>query len=209
MRVLIGTTMQACVLCFAAAALDLAGGEAVAGPYEDSLAAYQAGDHKKAAKLLEEAAASGDVKAQATLGYFYDNGIGVAVDHERAVKLYKGAAEKGNSNAQLNLAMSYAAGSGVVRDEAECKRWMLAAARQNNANAHLQLGTWYSLGEHGFPKENVRAYMHNLLARRYGSDDAWVESVTQHEISYFQRALSDENLAKGERMADAWPKDLP
>ena len=56
----------------------------VAGNFEDGEAAYTAGDHQKAFRLLKPLAEQGDVAAQVMLGEMHDEGEGVPEDDVRA-----------------------------------------------------------------------------------------------------------------------------
>ncbi len=49
-----------------------------------------------------KAAEQGSVRAQARLGYFYANGIGVAQDEAEAVRWYRKAAEQGYAEAKAS-----------------------------------------------------------------------------------------------------------
>jgi len=53
----------------------------VAGDFEDGLAAHEAGDYQKAFRLWKPLAEQGHAKAQASLGWMYEQGRGV-LKHE-------------------------------------------------------------------------------------------------------------------------------
>src|SRR4029453_6467100 len=76
---------------------------AFAGPFEDSMAAYDRGDYATMLHLLRPIAERGDVQAQNSLGAMYYNGKGVVKDFKEAVKWYRLAAAQGNITAHLNL----------------------------------------------------------------------------------------------------------
>ena len=97
-------------------------------------------------ELLNKAKA-GDADAQVSLGFMYDNGIGVAEDDVEAVKWYRKAAEQGNAKAQNNLGVMYEKGKGVAEDDAEAVKWYRKAAEQGDANAQHNLGVMYDHGE--------------------------------------------------------------
>ena len=59
----------------------------------------------------------GDAEAQASLGFMYANGQGVAQDDAEAVRWYHLAAEQGVAEAQRNLGGMYANGRDGARDE--------------------------------------------------------------------------------------------
>jgi TPR repeat protein len=57
-------------------------GAAVAGPWEDALAAYERSDYATALRLFRPLADQGFSKAQHNLGVMYANGQGVAASDE-------------------------------------------------------------------------------------------------------------------------------
>jgi TPR repeat protein len=89
---------------------------AFAGPFEDSMAAYDRGDYATMLQLLRPIAERGDAQAQNSLGAMYYNGKGVVKDFKEAVKWYRLAAAQGNISAQLNLASMYYEGEGVAEN---------------------------------------------------------------------------------------------
>ena len=66
--------MMACGLKLAAQILGSAG--AVAGPWEDGMAAYNRGDYVPAIQVFRTMAAQGNAKAQSLLGVMYRRGQG-------------------------------------------------------------------------------------------------------------------------------------
>ncbi len=58
-------------------------GVAVAGPFEDGVAAYKRGDYATALRLWRPLAEQGDADAQFNLGLMYANGEGVPQDYRR------------------------------------------------------------------------------------------------------------------------------
>lgn len=112
------------------------GSFAVAGPFEDGMAAYKRGDVATAVKLMREAAKQGDAAAQFNLGISYQNGEGVTRDYVEAAKWYRMAAEHGNVYAQANLGIAYFNGHGVPQDYILAHMWLnLAAARGDSSVA--------------------------------------------------------------------------
>ena len=110
-------------------------GVVFAGPFEDSMAAYDRGDYATALQLLRPLAEKGDEKAQNGLGAMYHNGKGVTQDFKAAVKWYRLAAVQGYASAQLNLGAMYYEGQGVVENFIRAYMWLSIAAAKGNANA--------------------------------------------------------------------------
>ena len=110
-------------------------GASIAGPLEDSLAAYDRGDYATAVRLLRPLADQGNAQAQNGLGAMYYNGKGVAQDFKEAVKWYRLAAVQGYASAQVNLAAMYYEGQGVAEDFIRAYMWLSIAAANGNADA--------------------------------------------------------------------------
>ena len=79
-------------------------GAAMAGPFEDGIAAYKTGNYSSAFSLWQPLAERGDPRAENNLGVLYEEGRGVAVDFATAADWYQRAAEKGHEGGRKNLA---------------------------------------------------------------------------------------------------------
>jgi uncharacterized protein len=117
------------VLCVAT----LMAGVAAAGPAQsDSLkqgrAAFARGNYIQAARLLAPHARRGNPRAQAMLGYMYENGLGAPQAYDQAVEFYAGAAEGGDPTGQYLLGLMYDKGHGVDRDDVLAYKWLNLAA---------------------------------------------------------------------------------
>jgi TPR repeat protein len=73
-----------------------------------------------------------NARAQAELGFRYENGFGVPQSYAAAADLYRSAASKGNAFAQSRLGLSYDKGHGVPQDVILSYKWL------NLATAHAQ-----------------------------------------------------------------------
>ena len=93
--------MMACGLMLAAQILGSAG--AVAGPWEDGMAAYNRDDYVPAIQVFRAMAAQGNVKAQSALGVMYRRGQGVARNSARAFVWFSRAAARGDAKAKSEL----------------------------------------------------------------------------------------------------------
>jgi hypothetical protein len=65
-----------------------------AGPFEEAIAAYNQHDYRSALQLLRPLAESGNVRAQALLGFMYEGGMGVLGDDIEAAKWYRGIPDR-------------------------------------------------------------------------------------------------------------------
>jgi uncharacterized protein len=93
-------------------------------------AAYAHGDFIRAATLLTPPALRGDARAQAFLGFLYENGYGAPQAYDAAADLYIRAAASGNPFGQAMLGLMYDKGHGVPQDFILAYKWLdLAAAR--------------------------------------------------------------------------------
>ena len=123
------TRALATLSCVAA----LIAGMAAASPARsDSLqqgrAAFSRGDYVKAARLLTPLARRRNPRAQAMLGFMYENGLGAPQAYDVAVELYAGAAECGDPSGQYLLGLMYDKGHGVDRDDVLAYKWLNLAA---------------------------------------------------------------------------------
>jgi TPR repeat protein len=81
----------------------LGSASALAGPWEDGMAAYNRGDYVPAIRLFRPLAEAGNPKAQSVLGAMYRRGQGVARNSARAFIWYSVAAERGDAKAKAGL----------------------------------------------------------------------------------------------------------
>lgn len=76
---------------------------AVAGPWEDGMAAYNRGDYLPAIKVFRAMAEQGNAKAQSVLGVMYRRGQGVSRSPVRAFLWLRRAAARGDAKAGAEL----------------------------------------------------------------------------------------------------------
>ncbi len=110
----------------AAAYLDGAG--TASGPLAQADRALAAGDAERAAAILAEAAASGDIRAQTRLAWCYEAGRGVARDLSLAARWFGQAADGGDAEAMYALAVMLATGAGREQDAEASRRWLERSA---------------------------------------------------------------------------------
>jgi TPR repeat protein len=96
---------------------------AQAGPFEDGLDAFNAGNYTKAYSLWWPLAQRGDAKSQASLGFMYYAGKGVRRDDAQALFWFRRGADAGQPTAQFFLGLQYFYGRGVRRDLAQAYSW--------------------------------------------------------------------------------------
>jgi TPR repeat protein len=76
---------------------------AIAGPWEDGMAAYNRGDYTPAIRLFRPLAEQGNAKAQNVLGVMFRNGEGVPKNQVRAHMWFSFAAKRGDTKAKAEL----------------------------------------------------------------------------------------------------------
>jgi TPR repeat protein len=76
---------------------------ALAGPWEDGMAAYNSGDYMPAIRLFRPLAEKGNPKAQSVIGAMYRKGEGVARNSLRAFMWFSLAAARGDAKAKAEL----------------------------------------------------------------------------------------------------------
>ncbi|HEY6872276.1 MAG TPA: hypothetical protein VI298_06045 [Geobacteraceae bacterium] len=116
-------------------------------------------------------AKQGNARAQALLGYFYANGIGVPENLAEAALWFGMAASQGDAEAQDWLGYLYETGQGVTRNYGEAARWYRLAAAQGNADAEKNLGLMYAKGV-GVARNRQEAVKWLQKAAAQGNRDA-------------------------------------
>lgn len=152
----------------AALAWAAAGG---ATDFETALAHHRHKDYDRAFAAFMELAEHGDARAQANVGYYYDQGLAVGRNPEEAARWYRLAAESGNVDAQYNLGAMYEAGEGVPRDYGEAYKWLRRAAGQGDAHAAVYVGLLFEEGL-GREVDDVQAYAWYHVAAERGEPSA-------------------------------------
>jgi TPR repeat protein len=172
-------------------------GTAKAGPFEDGVAAYEAGDYATAYRLQQPLADQGFVKAQVNLGIMYAQGQGVTRDDGEAIRWFRKAADQGDPLAQHNLGVMYESVRGVPQNWAEAATWFRSAADQGLADAQYDLGRIYAEGR-GVQRDYVRAYLWLSLAAAQGDRRA------SHSRSSLVPLMSPAQIAEGQKLTREW-----
>jgi TPR repeat protein len=172
-------------------------GAAVAGPFEDAVAAQKSGDYATAYRLFRSLADSGNVYAQGIIGIMYARGEGVPQNDAEAVKWYRLAADQGNAASQLALARMYETGRGVPQSDVEAATWYRRAADQGEPWAQTNLGVKYAKGQ-GVPRDYVTAYMWFDLSAAQGDQAA----VSNRDAA--ARRMTPAQIAEAEKLAREW-----
>jgi uncharacterized protein len=85
-------------------------------------------DYAKAMKELSPSIRRGNPRAEALLGFMYENGFGVPQNYDGAADLYARAAAQGDPFGQNRLGLLYDKGHGVAQDVVLAYKWINLAA---------------------------------------------------------------------------------
>ncbi|HEY3743373.1 MAG TPA: tetratricopeptide repeat protein [Bryobacteraceae bacterium] len=136
-------------------------------------------DYSGALPLLRQCADARHSDAMHLMGWFYQNGFGVAQDYHAALDWYRRAAELGVPASMNNLGFLYQNGQGVVQDYGTAMQWYLRAAGKGLAISMNQIGILYENGL-GVPKNRDDALAWYRQAANLGFD-AGKKNVTRLE----------------------------
>ena len=151
---------------------------------------------------LQQAAAQGNPKAQAFLGFLYTKGQGVPQNDAEAVKWLQAAATQGDARAQWRLGDMYNEGRGVPQHYPEAVKWWRRAAEQGDTLAQCALGDMYRLG-HGVPQSFVHAYLWLTLCSASSKPGEFRDTSMQHRDAV-ATALTLEQLGRAQALASQW-----
>jgi len=129
---------------------------------------------------LREAAAQGDVQAQAALGTFLVSEEGCPSGREEGVKWLLTAAQGGNVTAMFNLGIVFEKGLGTRESPDEAALWLWQAAERGDEGARMKLGIMLVKGT-GFSPGSPAVRAIEASARR----------GNPHAQSFFAKLLSD------------------
>jgi TPR repeat protein len=87
------------------------------------MAAFRKKDFVTALAEWRASAEHGDVRAMASVGVLYANGLGVERDDAEALRWFHAAADKGDANGEYNMGVMYRDGRGVAKDDTEAVHW--------------------------------------------------------------------------------------
>jgi len=179
-------------------------GTAVAGPFEEAMAAHARGDYSTAMRGFRVLAEQGAPEAQFNLGAMYASGQGMPQDYRvlelarvEAVVWYRKAAEQGLAGAQYSLGLVYDNGQGVTQDYVEAAKWYRMASEQGHAGGQTNLGVMYSRGN-GLPQDYVQAHMWFSLAAKQG------ETHAAANRDFISRRMSPDQISEAQKLAGEW-----
>jgi TPR repeat protein len=150
--------------------------------FDRGVQVFSGGYYWFAERQLKPFAERGGARAQAYLGYIYENGsIGVMHDYREAVRWYRMAAEQNDAFSQSRLGYLYQNGLGVDRDETQAAQWYAKAADRGDIYAQNCLALMYRDGR-GLARDYEQAAKWFTAAADRGS--AWAQMNLG--VLYFQ-----------------------
>ena len=126
--------------------------------------------YELAQSWFEKAAELGNIKAQHSLGLFFEKGMTGAVDESKALIYYKAAADNGHVESQLKTGLLYKQNAKT----AEAMRYLITAAYNDNKQAqslityvsNTSLATEKNEIFHTMNEVKQRALVENLIATK-------------------------------------------
>jgi hypothetical protein len=142
--------------------------------FDDAVAALQQGDYGKAMEIWQADAGAGDPRAQYSIGYLYQFGLGVPANLSTAKEWYEKAAAQNNPDALYALGLIYESGKAVPRDLTQAMTYYRKAADTGaQADAEYAVGRMILRGRGVArdPKEGLKwlkkAAQHRQPAAQY------------------------------------------
>lgn len=169
----------------------------VATPYGQGVAAYRAGEFKKAHNIWLVVAKGGNPKALNALGHLYRKGLGVEKNLDTARQWYGKSAAGGNAVAQYSLGDIGREIATNKKEKIAALKLIMKAALQNYAPAQLVLAEVNQTGE-GVRVNMKEAYFWSLLAVK----NNYKKAVTLNET--VGETLSDPVKSAQSDRADKW-----
>lgn len=141
---------------------------------------------EKAAEVLQQAGADGELRMSGTLTYAKPDPAAPADEFD----LLKKSAADGKSEAMVRLGRLLAAGEKMPKDETEAAKWIQLAASAGNTEGMLELGRYYRDGT-GVKANAVRAYV--WLGR--AAAERHVDAMRERDV--LVQTMSKEELKEG------------
>lgn len=170
---------------------------AIAGQFEDGVAAARLGDHQRAFELWHPLAEQGNASSQFNVGLMYEHGEGAPQNDVEAIKWYLMAARQGYVRAQVSVARMYASGMGVKKDLARAVEWDRKAANQGSASAQNSLGNSLIKGK-GVARDYAQAHMWFSLAA------AQENRTAMQNLRSIEQRMTPEEIAEAQKLLQEW-----
>lgn len=127
---------------------------AVAGPWEDGMAAYEAGNHAGAIAIIRPLADDGDARAQFQVGLMYAQGEGVPQDDAEWLRWLQLSVDLGYARALTELALVHVDGVHLPKDWPRAHMYFNLAIEYGDVDA-IAINAW--LGSQLTPGQTTEA----------------------------------------------------
>ncbi|ECK3336754.1 sel1 repeat family protein [Salmonella enterica] len=138
---------------------------------------------QEAQALMTQAATTGLVTAQRTLGEWLQKGTAGVRDPEQALTWYRRAAAQGDAAAQNAMGAALSSGAGGLRRQADALVWYRRAAEQGYALAAFNLGNAWWSGNGVRPNAGVAYAWYALAAHNARSSEAVLSRLAQQMMT--------------------------
>lgn len=160
--------------------------------------------------VLKRFVGRGDSRAILSMGYCYEDGIGVRKSKLKAFKFYHHAAQLGLSDAQWNLALCYENGFGCKKDLKQAFKWYKKAALLGDAESMNSVGYCYKYGL-GTKTDYAKAIDYFKASARKGYPSAFANLGSMYLSGFGVNANSTKAkkyLDKGAKLGSPLAKKL-
>jgi len=154
-------------------------------------------NYRECYELFIKASELGSIKAPASIGILYENGVHVEKDAVKAVEWYKKGAQLNDSRAQYELGKSYLEGIGIAKNDSLAFQWLKKSSDKGNDKAQEILGLCYAKGQ-GVEADFVLAYMWFSLSASGGNEEAAArrERMAKH--------MTEKQVKKAQELSSEW-----
>jgi uncharacterized protein len=105
--------------------------------FRRGLSAFNTGDYAAALSIWRPLAEHDEPRSEASIGFMYHRGLGVAVDDGAAAIWLRRAAEQGQAEGQFMLGILFYYGGGVTQSYVNAYAWCELAGISGNGDASL------------------------------------------------------------------------
>lgn len=169
-----------------------------AGPLDQGVSAFNAGDYNKALKYWQPLAKNNHPDALYNIGLLYMKGHGVEQNYIQAKEYFKQAAFYGSADAAYNLGVLYKRGKVGHPSSKTAIYWWKQAAEQGHADSQFNYGVMLAYGN-GLKKDVPAALQWWNKAAAQGHQDAIQTLVRTYEEGLFDVAKDPAQVQRWRR----------
>jgi len=173
---------------------------AQAGPLDDGLRAFKAGDYQQAMAYWKPLAEKNDADALYNIGLLYMKGLGVEKDYRAAKHWFKQAAKYGSVDAAYNLGVMYKKRRFGYPSSKDALYWWRQAAERGHPESQFNLGVMLAYGN-GTKRDVDAALKLWQKAARQGNANAIQTLAQVYEQGLFDITPDPEKAAYWKKKA--------